>query len=54
MQLLKVSELAKKLHKSRNQIRGLIIKHNIKSIEKRMTHVGITNFYNIEELKQWQ
>jgi hypothetical protein len=54
MQLMKVSEVAKEERKSRNQIRGLIQKHGIKSIEKRVTPLGITNFYNIEDFKQWQ
>ena len=49
MQLMRVCELAKTLHKSRNQIRGLILKHNIKSIEKRMTYLGIANFYNLQD-----
>lgn len=45
MQLLRVCEIAKTLRKSRNQIRGLILKHGIKSIETRTNiYGGITNY----------
>jgi hypothetical protein len=49
---MRMAELAKALRKSRNQIRGLIQKHQIKSIEKRMTHLGLANYYDIEDFKK--
>jgi hypothetical protein len=52
MQLLRVCELAKTLRKSRNQVRGLIFKHNIKPVEQRMIYSGLTNYYNIEDFKK--
>jgi hypothetical protein len=44
-----MAELAKALRKSRNQVRGLIQKHQIKPVEKRMTHLGLANYYNLED-----
>jgi hypothetical protein len=49
MQLLRVSELAKTLRKSRNQIRGIILKRDIKPVEKRVIYSGLTNYYNLED-----
>jgi hypothetical protein len=49
MQLLRVCELAKTLRKSRNQIRGIILKRGIKPVEKRVIHLGLTNYYNLED-----
>lgn len=49
MQLLRVCELAKTLRKSRNQIRGIILKRRIKPVEKRVIHLGLTNYYNLED-----
>jgi hypothetical protein len=50
MQLLRVCELAKTLRKSRNQIRGLILKNGIKPVETRANiYGGITNFYKLED-----
>lgn len=40
MQLLRVSEIAKTLRKSRNQVRGIILKRSIKPVEKRVIHLG--------------
>ncbi|MDD5215344.1 MAG: hypothetical protein PHQ03_07395 [Methylococcales bacterium] len=46
----KVSELAKTFNKSRNQIRGLVLKHHIKPVAKQPNiYGGITNFYNLED-----
>ena len=49
MQLLRVCELAKTLRKSRNQVRGIILKRSIKPVEKRVIHLGLTNYYNLED-----
>ena len=49
MQIMRVNELAKALRLSRNQIRGLIKKHDIKSVEKRMIYLGLTNYYNLDD-----
>jgi hypothetical protein len=53
MQLMKVSELAKATRKSRNQIRWMFMKRNIKPAEQRANiYGGITNYYNLEDFKQ--
>ncbi len=49
MQLMRMAELAKALRKSRNQIRGIILKRDIKPVEKRVIHLGLTNYYNLED-----
>lgn len=50
MLLMKVSEIAKRISKHRNQIRGLILKHHIKPTEIRANiYGGITNYYNLED-----
>lgn len=51
--VFKVSELAKILSKHRNQIRGLILKHDIKpTVKQPNIYGGITNYYNIEDFKK--
>ena len=50
MQTLRMTDLAKRFGKSRNQIRGLILKQNIKPVEKRANiYGGVTNYYNLED-----
>lgn len=53
MQLMKVSEIAKRIGKHRNQVRWLLMKSGIKPTESRANiYGGITNFYDIERLEK--
>jgi hypothetical protein len=55
VKLYQMCELAKALELHRNQVRGIILREQIKPVEYRPNiYGGVTGFYDIEKLKEFK